>query len=67
MKDGDLIDLQHQDFSKVASVIDYLNINEKELFSKGRTLIPKYNAFYLDEALGDDLQGFKRTFLSKVY
>jgi SNF2 family DNA or RNA helicase len=67
LKDGDLIDLQHQDFSKVASVIDYLNINEKELFSKGRTLIPKYNAFYLDEALGDDLQGFKKDLSFKKF
>lgn len=67
LKDGDLIDLQYQDFSKVASVIDYLNINEKELFSKGRTLIPKYNAFYLDEALGDDLQGFKKDLSFKKF
>lgn len=65
LKDGSFIDLQHQELRKLASVMDYLNLNEKELFSKGRTLLPKYNAFYLEEALKDDLKSFKKDFSFK--
>jgi len=65
LKDGSFVDLQHQEFSKIASVMEYLNLNEKELFSKGSALIPRYNAFYLEEALRDDLKGFRKDFSFK--
>lgn len=65
LKDGSFIDLQHQELNKLASVMDYLNLDEKELFSKGSTTIPRYNAFYLEEALGDELKSFKKDFSFK--
>lgn len=65
LKEGGFVDLQHQEFRKLASVMDYLNLNEKELFSKGSSSIPRYNAFYLEEALKDELKSFKKDFTFK--
>ena len=65
LKEGGFVNLEDDKLRKIVGMLDYLNINEKELFSKGNTVIPKYNAFYLDQTLGEELQGFKKDYSFK--
>lgn len=65
LKDGGFVNLQDQGLRNIVGMIDYLNINEKELFSSGSTTISKYNAFFLDQVLGDELQSFKKDYSFK--
>ncbi|MDP4089861.1 MAG: SNF2 helicase associated domain-containing protein, partial [Bacillota bacterium] len=48
LKDGGFVDLQDQGIKDVVGILDYLNINEKEFFSKGSTVISRYNALFID-------------------
>ena len=62
LKDGGFVDLQDRGIKDALDIIDYLNINEKELFTNGSAIIPKYNAFYIDGELKSELGNFRKDF-----
>jgi SNF2 family DNA or RNA helicase len=65
LKEGGFVNLQDEQLNKIIGMMDFLNINEKELLNSGRTVVSKFNAFYLDDAFSNELSSFKKDYSFK--
>ena len=57
LKDGSFVSLENDSLSKLSELADGLNLREKDI-SKGKAVVPKYRALYLDELIrqGDEIK-----------